>query len=468
MKNEIIENVTAATESGFPFLTVGMIAGAVVLGIILLRIINLILALRRVVPTNEVHIVQRSKTTVSYGQGKDANNNGNTYYEWPSWIPIIGVTKIVLPISVFKLELDSYDAYDKDRLPFEIDVVAFFRVADSNTAAQRVSTTRELQEQLIFILKGAARTILASYDINQIMIERSQFGDHFTKEVESQLEQWGVQTVKNIELMDIRDAEGNKVIQNIMAKTKSLIEMESRSVVAENMQKAQQAEIQAQREVDLQSQEAKQTVGLREAEVSKKVGIANQLANQEIKEQEKITSEKQMAIVQVTLVQQAEIDKQRGIVNAEQVKQVTILQAEGGLESKRREAEAITLEGDAKASAARAMQMAPVEAQIALAKEIGANPTYQNYLLTLRGVEAQQAVGIEQARNLGKADIKVIANGGDINSGVSSALELFTPKGGLSVGSALEAFGNTPAGKAILAKVLNVKDDINIGAEERN
>src|SRR5262245_60053541 len=79
------------------------------------------LLLRRVVNTNEVHIVQSSRKTTSYGKDTGA---GNVYYEWPHWLPIIGVTKIVLPVSVFKIELESYDAYDTGRVPFEVDVVA--------------------------------------------------------------------------------------------------------------------------------------------------------------------------------------------------------------------------------------------------------------------------------------------------------------------------------------------------------
>jgi flotillin len=38
------------------------------------------------VPTNEVHIVQSSKKTTSYG--KDTGH-GNTYYEWPTWLPVV-------------------------------------------------------------------------------------------------------------------------------------------------------------------------------------------------------------------------------------------------------------------------------------------------------------------------------------------------------------------------------------------
>lgn len=81
------------------------------------------LLLRRVVPTNEVHIIQSGKSTVSYGKDHDA---GNTYYEWPAWVPKIGIVKIVLPVSVFDETLEANEAYDKGRLPFVVDIKAFF------------------------------------------------------------------------------------------------------------------------------------------------------------------------------------------------------------------------------------------------------------------------------------------------------------------------------------------------------
>ena len=73
-----------------------ILSAAIIGGIILLtaaiKLILIILDLRRVVPTNQVHIVQRAKQTISYG--KDTPN-GNTYYEFPSWIPVLGITKVV-------------------------------------------------------------------------------------------------------------------------------------------------------------------------------------------------------------------------------------------------------------------------------------------------------------------------------------------------------------------------------------
>lgn len=115
------------------------------------------LILRRVVPTNEVQVVQSRGQTTSYG--KDTGN-GNVYYEWPAWLPVIGVLKNTLPVSVFNLNLNAYDAYDMGRVPFVVDVVAFFRVADYNLAASRVANFAELQAQLTNIVKGAIRTAI--------------------------------------------------------------------------------------------------------------------------------------------------------------------------------------------------------------------------------------------------------------------------------------------------------------------
>ena len=74
--------------------------------IIFLIVAMLVIALlfRRVVKTNEVHIVQSGGKTTSYG--KDTGN-GNVYYAFPSWLPVIGVSTIVLPVSVFSIKIDN-------------------------------------------------------------------------------------------------------------------------------------------------------------------------------------------------------------------------------------------------------------------------------------------------------------------------------------------------------------------------
>lgn len=438
-----------------------MLIGSLVLAAIAVCFAVWVVSLRRVVNTNEVHIVQSRKKTTSYG--KDLSD-GNTYYEWPSWIPVIGIQVIKLPVSNFSLRLEGYDAYDKGRLPFVLDMEAFFRIADSNIAAQRVSNVQELNNQLRSILQGAARTILASKDIEEIMQGRAEFGEAFTKEVAEQLTHWGVTTVKNIELMDIRDSKDSKVIQNIMEKKKSLIEMQSRIEVAENTKQAQTAELAAKQAVDIRAQEAQQAVGIRTAEKEKEVGIAKEQALQEIKSQEKVTTEKSMEVVKVQEVKKADIEKEVKIVQAEEqkrtqvikaegTKEQTVIIAEGNLEAQRRAAEGIRVEGEAKGAAETAILMAPVETQITLAKEIGENVGYQNYLVTVRQVEANEKIGIENAKALEAADLKIIVNSGEVTGGVQSLSEVLTSKGGVALGSMLEGLSNTEQGAALLNKL---------------
>lgn len=421
-----------------------------VASVIILALSIWLVTLRRVVPTNEVHIVQSASNTVSYGKDQAS---GNTYYSWPSWIPRLGVSTITLPVSVFPLRLSEYEAYDSGRLPFVLDLAAFFRIENSNMAAQRVSNFAELNGQLTSIVQGAARTILASKTIEEIMAGRSEFGDAFTKEVNEQLKAWGVTTVKNIELMDIRDAKGSRVIQNIMEKKKSEIERESRIVVAENNRAAENAEIDARREVEINQQLAAQQVGIRKAEQEREVGLARERMQQTIKEQEKVTAEKQAEVLRVEEVTRADIDRAVEVVRAEAEKQKTVLIAEGKLESERREAEALRVRGEATAQSEKLLQLAPVEAQIVLAKEIGENQGYQQYLVTLRQVEAQQAIGVAQAKSLEQADVKVIANAGDVQQCMTGIGDLFSARGGTAVAAALEGLAQSATGKALLDKI---------------
>lgn len=429
------------------------------------------LLLRVVVSTNEVHIVQSSKHTISYGKDQAA---GNSYYKWPAWLPRIGITVSRLPVSVFNVTLSDYAAYDKGRVPFMIDITAFFRINDSNIAAQRVNTTDELRQQLNSILQGACRSILASSEIEEILEGRSKFSQMFTDAVENQLKEWGLTNVKNIELMDIRDAQGSQVIGNIMAKKKSLIEKESRVAVAENKRAGAEAEIIANREVGIRQQEAEEQVGVRAAAKEQAVGIAKQKSEQQVQTEAALTTSKQMDVLKTQRIRTAEIDRDQRIVEAERDKRSTVIMAEGqaaanvavaegerqristiaqgNLEQSLRHADGVRAEGVAVAAAEQARQLASVTAQTTLAHEIGENLSYQQYLLSLRNIEAQQAIGIQQAEALKAAQIKVIATGGNVTGGVNNALDLFSAAGGSRLGAMVEAFAQTDSGAAILKR----------------
>lgn len=446
-----------------------------------------ILGLRRIVPTNEVHVVQRNSETIAYGRMEKCK--GNTYYEFPTWVPYLGVSVTKLTTSIFDLDLDNYEAYDKDRLQFVVDVKAFFRIDDFSAASTRVIDFKELESQLRGIVQGAVRSILAKEDLEQIMSERNKYGEMFTNEVSAQLKEWGVKSVKNIELMDIRDASGSEVIANIMKKKKSQIEMESRTTVAENIKKAQEAEILANQEIEIKKQDADRLVGLKRAKVTQEVGIADEQSKQAVQEQAKVTTEKEMEVKKVRDVQAAEIERQANVVkaegeksvievntqanviqaeadkkvkvlNAQATKEQTELKAQADLTVATKGAEGIQAEGVARAEAEKLMQVAHVEGQIKMAEKIGENKEYQDFVIRQEQVRAMCEVGKEQARNLGRADIKIFANASSVEDGVNNVGNVFNSKTGLNVGSLLEAFTSTPIGAEIADKVLGTGDTV--------
>jgi flotillin len=487
-----------------------IIAGIAVLSVVFVVLLIWVMSLRRVVSTDTVHIVQRKSSTVSYGVGCDKN----AYYEWPSWLPFLGITVRELPITNFDITLDSYPAYDKDRLPFLVDIKAFFRIDNTNLAASRVQDFKELKDQLSGIVQGTVRSVLAKSKLEEIMEERSLYGEQFTKSVYNNLTEWGIVSSRNIELMDVRDDKTSEVIANIMAKKKSAIEMESRVTVAENIKTATEAEIVANQKVEVQKAEsvrivgeakadsdkkievanadAEQAKGVAKALADKEVGIAKELAEQSIQEQAKVTAEKHMAVNQVNEVKAAEIAKQKAIVQSEQEKEQIRIKAEAEqrnvqiatdakkyeienvalaqLEAEKRRAEGIKVvgtneasvilaKGTSEAEAEKLKQLASVTAQTTLAKEVGENLGYQNYLIKIKEVEASVEIGVQQAKSygeaLGKADLKIIANSGDVNGGINKITDVLSSKGGQAVNGLIESLQQTELGGELVTGLLD-------------
>ena len=448
-----------------------------------------VLTLRRIVPTNVVHIVQRGDKTVSYGVGKGSN----VYYEFPKWLPKIGVMVRVLPVSNFDIDLSKYSAYDKDRVPFVVDVKAFFHIADTNKAAEKVESFEELKKQLENVVQGSVRSILAKSKLEEIMEERSIFGEKFTESVKTDLSNWGVEPIKNIELMDVRDTDGSSVIHQIMAKRMSAIEMESRTEVAKNNKMSIQAELSAKQDIDVTKAETEkiageakaksiQAIGIANAEATKKAGIAEQESISDIANAEKETAMRKMEVIKVQQIKQAEIDKEKEIIQAEMEKRKIEIKAEGDkfsieteakaiLEVKKKDAEGVQVVGEAEAKiiaakgnseaeAEKAKQLASVIAQTTLAKEIGTNKEYQDYLIRVKTVEKDQLVEIARAESfakaLEKADLKILANSGDVQSGLNKFTDILSAKGGSQINGLLESLKQTEEGKSILNLLKNI------------
>ncbi len=433
-------------------------------------------AFRVVVSTNEVHIIQKKKTSISYGKGQEA---GNVYYAFPSWIPIIGISRIVLPVSNFDISLDAYEAFDQNKVPFRVDVVGFFRIANPIEAAEKIESFEHLHNQLKLIINGAIRTVLSSKTIIEIMEERSTISQLFNQEVEPQLKNWWVENVRSAEIMDIQDSQNSKVIQMIKEKKSSAIERDSRVEIADNLKTAQIAEIEAVKEADMKKQNAEREVGEKQAEKQKLVGIAQQVSLQEVATETKITREKEMEVKKVEQVNQANINKEQALIDADREKQMRTIaaealkleqeqkaeadlitqskNAEGKLVEMTKNAAGIKAEGASKAEAEKLMQVAMVSGAIELASKIAQNPEYMAYLQNIEAIKASQNVGTANAEALKWADLKILANGGSVDKGMTSLLDVFSGKGWASMAAMLENLNNSDLGKDLIGKFLTPK-----------
>lgn len=436
---------------------------------------------RVVVATNEVHIVQRNKRSVSYGNDQDA---GNVYFSYPSWLPFIGISRIILPVSNFNIELKGYEAYDKQKVPFEVDVIGFFRISDPIKAAQRISSFEDLNNQLSSVMNGAIRKVLAGQEIIKIMESRNIISDEFTNEVKGQLSNWWVESVKNVELMDLRDSESSEsnVISNIMIRKTSEIERESRIEVANNKRDAELAEIDATRAADVQRQDAEKQIGEKEAEKEKAVWVAKEKAKQEVQIEAKITMEKDMDVFQVEQVKTAEIERDKAVIDAGKEKQMKVIaaealkaeqeqqaeadlitqtkSAEGNLITQLKNAEGIKAVGESSANAKELMEVALVAGAIQLAAKIAQNPEYMSYLQNIEAIKATQAVWTAQAEALKDADIKIMANTGtNLGEGITSIGDMVSAKGGTALAGLLENLSNTENGAKLVEKIVWTKKE---------
>ncbi len=473
-------------------------------------VIGKILSWRRIVPVDMVHVVQTTKKTTSYGKNTvnaKGEKTGNVYYKWPRWIPKLGVSVKELPIANFDIAIDNFPAFDKDRVPFMVDIRTFFRIADTNKAAERVDDIRHLREQLETIVQGAVRTIMAGAKLNEILENRSTYGKQFTDQVKNDLAEWGVETTKNIELMDIRDDNSRSgevgPIERIMAVKQSEIEKESRVQVAKNQQMAKEQEIESERQIKIKEAEKEQLVGQRVAQKDQEVGIAKEKSKQQIAEQAKVTAEKDLEVTRVNAVTNANITQEKTLIEADTTRKTTIIKANQDKEkmiidaeaererieikadadknAKFKEAEAIKTYksaeavgiksvGEANADAEKQMQLARVTAETTLAEKIGQNKDYQEYLVNLEQVkqnaevakkqaEFSAEVGKAQAIALAKATVHVVANtGSNVQDGLGKVGGLFTPSFTTQIGAADQAYKNASGGKGWVDTVKEIID----------
>jgi len=163
-----------------------------IIWIVLIILFIIILKSRKIVPTNEAHILQKWNKIIVKWNWFDA---WNVYYYFPQWVPIFGVKVTKLPLYVFDIKLKQYKVYDNEKVPFNVDITAFF-----------------VKEQLTETIAWAVIKIISQYSIKEV-IEK-------TPEIEQKLFEYVIHiavtwwlVIKNIQFMKIYDVKWLSIVR---------------------------------------------------------------------------------------------------------------------------------------------------------------------------------------------------------------------------------------------------------------
>jgi flotillin len=409
-------------------------------GLIAIYLVHWALNLRQIVELKYADVVVKKAGTKIYSADVTIQGREPTaiYYNFPSWIPVIGCIVKRMPLEIIQISVKGYETFAKANARFVIDVSVYCRIENVPAAAQKFPGTSldDFKKGMAAIIISAVRKTTANYAIEDIISKRKEISDEIRAEIAEDFLKWGVE-LTNVAVETIQDAENTTVIHDISAKKEAEINSLSRQeiaikskqaeiVEAENRELAEKRKIQADEQIAIRAQEKEKTVATMRQEAVTKI--------LDVERNEKVT---RANIEADAKVKTAEGTKAAQVITAEGTRQANILSSEG-------EKAALVLKGDgqasmtsavgtAEAAVIRAKKLAEAEG---LAKIAEAQKLQQDGAEKIRIIEKDEKIGLELARALAQADIKFYGGGEP-----KSFMDLFkVSTGGLSAGGSLATF----------------------------
>lgn len=238
-------------------------------------------------PVNEAHIriLRHSKMVFSSRTGKSA------YWVVPF------ITKLhKLPLCNLAIPVNDIKLNDKNMAKFVCDIMCFINIKDLDLAVERLILTdlhehlgfdfQRLSEDLRAIMESVGRTVTTKQTILDIYMNRDMLDKAITKEVEAVFPKWGIELV-DLELKDIKDAEGSTIIHDIEAKVASEIHRDAEIRISETTREAELAKAVNEEQYRKRQVEKEQTIALAEQEKQQKVALKQIEVNQQIVEAER-------------------------------------------------------------------------------------------------------------------------------------------------------------------------------------
>jgi flotillin len=390
----------------------------IIIIVAVLVLFAILAALYTIVPADYVDVViQKGKMKV-LSPHREYNKEGRAaYFKIPGWFFIFGLGMTVhrVPLRMITVDVSNFMAFDIERARFLCNIIAYVAVTDPVKAAQRFGgDVAELERQVAMIVTATTRDACTKKTIREIINNRQDIIETVNPSLREAIQHWGID-LKDIELVYFQDPTkteyGEKEPPHVIRDISSIIEEQINSEARQK--NAEQRKIARLKEAETDEEATKREIR-RDEEVAKR----QQEKDRAVAEFEKVALAEQFEVRRVDEVKMAEIMKQKALVVASQDREVE----EINKERKRLDGEGdkIYLSEKAKGEAApiREKGLADAEAKMKLQDALNRfGPEAIRALVAERLVEMQRQIGLETAKALTTADLKVFAGGDSARSG---------------------------------------------------
>ena len=390
-----------------------------VLLLIVVGVVFAILAkMYTIVPADYADVViQRGKKKV-YSSHMEYNAAGKAaYFKIPAWFFILGLGMVVhrVPLRIMAIGIPKFLAFDSERARFLCNIVAYVVVEDPTEAAKRFGgDSDEMNRQVAKIVQATTRDATTKMAIREIINNRAAIIGLITPPLGEAIKHWGLD-LRDIELVEFSDPTKEEyphedpphVIKDISSITEEQINSEARQKNANQKMEAR-----------LKEAFAEESAKKREIEKDEEISKREQDKDKMVAERQKAALAEQLEVTKVEQVKNAQIQKEKALVKASQDKEVEVIN---------KEQKHLIGQGDmlmqleqAKGLAAPIREKGYAEADAKMKLQDALNrfgPDAIRALVAEQLVEMQRAVGIETAKALLNADLKVFAGGGSAEAG---------------------------------------------------
>ena len=391
---------------------------ALIIVVLFLFLFAIFAAMYTIVPADYVDVViQKGKMRV-LSPHREYNTVGKAaYFKIPSWFFLFGLGMTVhrVPLRMITIDVANFMSFDIDRARFLCNIITYVAVTEPVKAAQRFGgNIGELETQVAQIVTATTRDACTKKTIREIINNREDIIETVTPSLRDAIQHWGID-LKDIELVDFKDptkAEyGEEEPPHVIKDISSIIEEQINSEARQK--NAEQRKIARLKEAETDEEARKREIR-RDEEVAKR----EQEKDKAVAESQKVAVAEQYEVVRVEEVKMAEIMKQKALVVANQEKEVE----EINKEQKRLDGEGdriyLTEKAKGEASPIRERGLADAEAKMKLQDALNRfGPEAIRALVAEKLVDMQKEIGIETAKALSTADLKVFAGGSSARAG---------------------------------------------------